>query len=267
MFLNESEANAFIQLLDDARGEHWADPAVNLFDGRAIVPWNDEYLKDQEKMLKGLETISRLEAEEQGWPLGYFKGPFAKARTKLEDAMFARDSLDVFDNYPNFPAYRAIFYGTLAALYGVKEALRWACKKLGAEPSAWWDVKHKELEGDPFLFAFYNLHNADKHALEAGPLQPKVKCFGYQGPKPDVISGEGVFSIIHKGTQNERRAFHSGVDAQFECYLNLGQLLHHGQDVSNLPLKNQIDLVLEHYKKLVWEARTRFSDEPKLLQP
>lgn len=258
LFATKDEAAKFIWEIDSVMAEHWADPIVHPFTGKAIVPWDDNYLKKAAHMVLGKKAISPNQAAEQGWNFGYHQGLFAKASTKLEDAMFSREALNGFDTYPNFPAYRATFYGVLASLYGVKEALRNATKRIGREAISWWNEKFKEIRADPLLKLFYDLHNSDKHDIEIKYLRPSMNLYRYVGPAPDIISGEGVFSIIDRGTKNERRVFHSGAITTFSCYLDVANLMHKGTDVSSLSVKEQADLVIAHYRDLVWEAKTSF---------
>jgi hypothetical protein len=260
VFPGKEQASTFIQEIDDAMGSHWADPIVHPFTGKAIVPWNDKYLAQVPHLALGKKAISPSQAEEQGWNFGYHQGPFAKASIKLEDAVFAREALDGFDSYPNYPAYRATFYGVLASLYGVKEALRKTTKAIGGEAPKWWNAKFKEIQASPLLKLFYGLHNSDKHDLEIKKLRPNMKLYSYEGVAPDIISGEGVFSIVNRGTKDERRVFHSGAKTSFSCYLDVSKLFHEGNDVSHLPLKEQIDLVIDHYRDLVWEAKLTFTN-------
>lgn len=255
---DKDKAIELIQEIDEILGEHWADPIVHPFSGKALVPWNHDYLKNATHLINGFEHISPSQAAEQGWNFGYHQGPFAKASTKLEDAEFAREALNAFDAYPNYPAYRATFYGVLASLYGVKEALRNTTKALGETAPDWWEDKFREILGDPLLKLFYDLHNSDKHDLEIKYLRPNMRFYGYSGPAPDVISAEGVFTVINSGTKNERRIFYSGAKTEFSCYLDIAGLMHRGEDVSHHSLKEQTDLVLEYYRYLIWEAKGRF---------
>ena len=45
LFHNKAEAEDFIRELDQILMEHWDDPIVHPFNGKAIVSWNDEYLE------------------------------------------------------------------------------------------------------------------------------------------------------------------------------------------------------------------------------
>lgn len=87
-----------------------------------------------------------------------------------------------------------------------------------------------------------------------------MNFYGYKGsgPAPDIISGEGIFSIVNRGTKDERRIFYSGAVTEFSCYLDISSLIHKGQDISKLPLKQQTDLVLDHYRNLIWKAKSIF---------
>lgn len=256
-----TEGRALIDRIDQARGaDHWAEPNINPFDGRALVPWNDEYLANQAGLIDGMETLTFDEAQDQGWAFGYFTGRFAKARVKLEEAQHIRVTLDAFDRKPNYPAYRALFFGLLSSLYGVKEALREASKKLGKE--AWWDAKFEEIKADPLLCLFYDLNNSDKHSISSPVLRPRMKLYGYREPAPVglIISGEGVFAAVDSGSARERRVFFEGADAAFEVYLDVPALCHKGQDVSGIGLKAQLDLAIAYYEHLVFEARRTFDE-------
>ncbi len=258
---SENEARSLIERIDLARGsDHWAEPNVNPFDGRALVPWNDGYLAEQSALIEGLETITFDEAQVQGWAFGYFAGRFAKARVKLEEAQHIRVTLDTFDHKPNYAAYRALFFGLLSSLYGVKEALRQSCKMLGKDTSTWWDAKFEEIRADPLLRLFYDLNNSDKHSISSPLLRPRMKLYGYKGLAPQdlVISGEGAFIAVDKGTARERRVFFDGADATFEFYLDVSSLTHKGQDVSGAGLKVLLDMAIVHYEDLVFEARRTF---------
>ncbi|TCB47050.1 hypothetical protein E0H80_16425 [Acinetobacter sp. ANC 4779] len=272
LFQNKTEAEDFIRELDQILIEHWGDAIVHPFNGKAIVPWNDEHLKKVSYLLHGKKKISPEQATEQGWYFGYHQGFFAKATTKLEDATFAREALDKFDTYPNYPAYRATFYGVLVSLFGVKEALWEATKRINDEAlkngtdsintkaNEWWSNKFEEISKDQLLNLFIELHNQDKHNLKIKHLRPQMRLYGYKGdgPAPDIISGEGVFSIVNRGTKDERRIFYSGAITEFFCYLDISPLIHKGEDVSKLSLKQQMDLVIEYYRDLIWEAKSTF---------
>lgn len=270
VFKNALDAEEFIREIDNIINSHWDDPKIHPFDGRALVSWNKEYLKKASALLRDKEKISLEQATEKGWYFGYHQGFFAKASTKLEDATFAREALNKFDHYPNYPAYRATFYGVLVSLFAVKDAFRDATKKINEQANKnsisnvnatavdWWENKFKEINNDQLLKLFIDLHNQDKHSLQIKYLQPNMKFYGYEGITPDSISGEGVFSIINVGTKDERRIFHSGAITDFSCYLNISPIYHKGNDVSKLTLKEQIDLVIEHYRNLIWEAKNIF---------
>jgi hypothetical protein len=258
---SESEARSLIERIDQARGaDHWAEPNINPFDGRALVPWNDEYLMNEVALIEGMKTLTLDEAQDEGWAFGYFAGKFSKARIKLEEAQHIRISLDAFDRKPNYPAYRALFFGLLSSLYALKEALQVASKKIGNDASEWWGEKFEEIKTDPLLCLFYKLNNSDKHSSSSPRLRPRMNLYGYKGAAPPglITSAEGVFLAVDRGTARERRIFFEGADAAFEVYLDIPTLTHKGQDVSDIGLKSQLDLTIAHYEQLVFEARSTF---------
>jgi|26BtaG_2_1085354.scaffolds.fasta_scaffold01687_3 hypothetical protein len=261
---DECKARALIELIDkELESEHWSEPIINPFNGKALIPWNDKYLIRQAYLINGMKTLTFDEAQDQGWSFGYFTGRFAKARVKLEEAQHIRVSLDLFDNRPNYPAYRALFFGLLSSLYGVKEALRQSSKKIGSDAESWWNMKFQEIKTDPMLCFFYDLNNSDKHSISSPFLRPNMKLYGYKSTIPPglIISGEGVFIAVQKDTARERRIFFEDVDAAFEVYLDVPSLYHKGQDVSDIGLKAQLDMTISYYEDLVFEARKIFDLE------
>ena len=73
-----------------------------------------------------------------------------------------------------------------------------------------------------------------------------------------IISGEGVFVAVDKGTARERRVFFDGVNAAFEVYLDVPVFIHKGKDILGTGLKAQLDMAISHYEDLVFEARSIF---------
>lgn len=252
---DRNSALSLIVEIDALLGEHWTDPVIHPESGEALVAWNDAYLSKAHKLQKGKRSVSLQEAILGGWIFGIHQGRFGKARLKLEEAMAIRNALDQFDNYPNFPAYRALFHGFLSSLYGVKEALRNACGKISKDSKAWWESKFKEIQQDPLLHLFYKMHNQDKHALEQSILQPRTKLFGYAGAVPERLGAEGVSVSKNAGTKYEQRQFLRGAVAAFECYL-----LTDNPNDDPPSVKGQLDLVLDHYKTLVWESERQFGE-------
>lgn len=70
-------------------------------------------------------------------------------------------------------------------------------------------------------------------------LRPRMNLFGYKGAAPPglIMSGEGIFICVDRGTARERRIFFEGADAAFEVYLGIARLNLKGQDVSGIGLK------------------------------
>lgn len=263
LLANEPQATDLIRQIDESRGsDHWGEPNVNPFDGRALVPWNDEYLAGQAHLIEGKNSVSRDQAQDQGWAFGYFRGKFAKARIKLEEAQQARAVLNIFDHSPNYPAFRALFFSLLSALYGVKEALSKATTRLGKDGKNWWSLKFREISDDPLLKLLYDLNNADKHSISTPILRPGINFYRYEGgvPPGTIISAEGMFFPVEVGTARERRVFLEGVDATFEVFFEVESLRHKGQDVSKMKVNEMLDLVLTYYEDLIFEARVTFDN-------
>jgi len=133
-------------------------------------------------------------------------------------------------------------------------------KKIGKDGLEWWEKKFEEIKADPLLWLFYDLNNSDKHSISSPLLRPRMNLYGYKGAAPPglIISGEGVFQAVDRGTARERRIFFEGADAAFEVYLDIPELTDKGQNVSSIGLKSQLDLAIAHYEQLVFEARRNF---------
>jgi hypothetical protein len=73
-----------------------------------------------------------------------------------------------------------------------------------------------------------------------------MNIYGYKVPAPPglIMSEEGVFVTVGKGTARERRVFFDGADAAFGIYLDVPSLSHMGQDVSGVGLKAQMDMAI-----------------------
>ena len=258
LFDDINAATDFVAELDAARGatDIWDIPTEHPFDERALVCWCDDYLKAHAAMLVGRHTITPEAARSQGWHFHpIFKGSFAKARLKVEEAQFVLDGLKLIQTQPNFPAYSALFYSFLSSLYSVKEALRKTCERLGREEKQWWDGQFQKIQDDPILSYFYKLNNNQKHGVNCSPLQVSAKMFGAALPAfpgQVIISAEGAFGIAHAGTARERRIPLADLNSQMTV-----QLLADDGSV----LGNAVSLsegVLRFYEDMTFDARQQF---------
>ena len=258
LFPQINAAKEFVAALDAARGatDVWDLPSEHPFDDRALVGWCDGYLEAHATMLVGRDTITPEEARLQGWHFHpIFKGSFAKARLKLEEAQFVLDGLKLVQTQTNFPAYSALFYSFLAALYSVKEALKKTCKNLGREENEWWEAQFRKIQGHPIVNYCYKLNNDQKHQLKSSPLHVNAKIYGAALPAfpgPVMISAEGAFGIAHAGTARERRIPLTGLDSQITVQLlaDDGSVL--GDAVS------LCEGLLRFYEDMAFEARQQF---------
>jgi len=241
--------------------EVWANPNVHPFDGRAIIPWNDNYLADFSNLLADIEQSTLDDAREQGWTFGRLTGPFAHARAKLEEAQLLQEALGQATPLPNFPVYRALFFGFSSATYAVKEAVRRSCKRIGNEAEAWFEGQFQRLKSDPVVWGFYQLNNANKHEPSDLPLRSylRQRSVGVSGGPFGVrvvMSNDGILGIVNEGTAQERVvALPGAADVDWEVILEMAEFGLVG------PATPFTDLVLRFYEQLVFDARRNFCGE------
>ena len=265
----ESEKSA-VQFLDQLHREMrhkevWAEVNVHPFEKHAVVPWSDDYLTQYSHLIKDVAQISQEQAEQQGFLFGRLKGPFAHARAKLEEAQLLQEALAEASPLPNFPVYRALFFGFLSATYALKEALRKSCKRLGSDAEVWFESQFKQLKDDPLVWAFFQLNNQNKHEPDSLPLRSMLLRMGashiYGGP-PGVqvfMSSEGIIGIVHGGTSRERVVSLAGVaDVSWEVVIDMPEFGISG------PSTPMTEHVLGFYERLVFEARRTMGGEAHL---
>ncbi len=266
VFAPAESAKQFLDQLHAAmqHRETWAEPNVHPFEDRAVVPWNDGYLVQYSHLLEGVEQISLDQARDQGFTFGRLKGPFAHARAKLEEAQLLQEALAGATPLPNFPVYRALFFGFLSATYALKEALRESCKRLGKEAEAWFEGQFQRLKANPVVWAFYQMNNDNKHQPDDLPLRSYLQMRSLRvsgGPEGArvVMSNDGVIGILHEGTARERVAALAGAaDVNWQVVLEMPD---RGVRGAATPMADQ---VLKFYEQLVFEARKTFGGEPSL---
>lgn len=258
LFSDINAATDFVAELDAARGatDVWDIPTEHPFDERALIGWCDDYLEAHATMLVGRDTIRPEEARSQGWHFHpIFKGSFAKARLKLEEAQFVLDGLKLVQTETNFPAYSALYYSFLSALYSVKEALKKTCERLGRKEKQWWESQYRRIQDDPIVNYFYKLNNDQKHGVNSSPLQVSAKMFAAALPAfpgQVMISAEGAFGIVHAGSARERRIPLAGLDSQMTVQLlaDDGSVLGDAVSLS--------EGVLRFYEDMTFDARQQF---------
>lgn len=267
LFQDLLEALSLLEKLQEARAtaSAWCEPDVHPFDGRALIRWNDTELASHLKLIDGIQQISEEEAIRQGWAFGRLKGPFSHARAKLEEAQLLHEALSNMDGLPNFPVYRALFFGFLSATYAIKEAVRASCARLGAPANAWFEEKFKEIKANPAVWGCYQLNNANKHAPDAIPLHSTIRkrSLHITGGPPGariVISKEGVLGVLYQGTSRERVVALDGI-ADIDWLVTL-DLSTHGIAGPATDIASQ---VLDFYVMLVFEARRQFGGETNLI--
>lgn len=266
VFASEKEARQFLDRLGAAMHykEVWVDFNVHPFEERTLVPWSDAYLSQYGHLLKGIEQISLSQAREQGFIFGRHKGPFSQARSKLEEAQLLQEALIEASSLPNFPVYRALFFGLINATYALEEAVRNSCKRLGGKAETWFESQFLRLKDDPVIWTFYQMHNEIKHHPDNLPLHSFLQMRSSQvtGCPQDakiVMSSEGVIGILDEGTSREKVTSLAGVtDVDWQVIVDMP---NHGVSGPATQLAIQ---VLHFYEQLVYAARKTFGGEPNL---
>lgn len=262
VFPDIASALAFSAALDEAYGGAWDVPNVHPLDGRALIRWNDAHLAQYADMLLGVTQISPEEAEPEGWLFGRHRGPFAHAKAKLEEAQLLQSALRDLDKIPNFPVYRAMFFGFLGATYALKESLCKTCRALGVDATEWYEIQFGILKSDPVLGAFYKLNNRNKHESGPLPLRSYLSSLASTsvGAPPSGarlrISHEGVFVILEEGTPRERVVAVAGhIPADWRVMLEMSEdgVVGQATELS--------EHVIGFYQQFVFDARRKFGGE------
>jgi hypothetical protein len=248
--------------INERIGDTWDNPKRHPFKQSSIISWNLSYLKKCEDLLNGLNRLTLQDAAKRGYAMGYHQGKFHHAAQKIEDAGFILDAMNeamkAAGETPSLPVFRSLFYGFQAAIYSTINALCGVFQNLGGDAGKWWATKNKILKSERFIQALLVDYHTDKHGSYTGLLSARVKLFGYKGPTPDSISGEGVFVIINRGTSRERRIFHSGASCEFDPYLQIDEIRLDGNDLRGLPLTDQLEYVLWYFQDLLYESKSKF---------
>lgn len=190
--------------------------------------------------------------------MGYHQGRFHRASQKLEDAYFIHDAMKSGTKVPNLPAYRSLFYGFQSSIYGVREGLTKACKAIGGDAALWWNERFNNLKQEETLSRLYDDYTDDKHGRVTSLLTSRLALYEYSGAAFDVVSGEGAFVVVNRGTARERRVFPPGIVCVFEPYLQIEKFTLGGADLSALPLNDQLEFVIWYFQDLLHEAKIKF---------
>lgn len=241
-------------------GPVWDEPRLHPTENRALIAWNETVLAPVADLLEGRQKVSEREAVAQGWIFhAYFRGTFAAARAKLEDAQLIADAMRDMADAGNFAAWRALFSGFLASLYALKNSLWKTSDRLGSQQSFWWSEKFKDIKSDPIVSALYNLNNSIKHEPRVVSPIESARIFQFAnneiGASP-LLSREGAHRIVGRGTARERRIPTAGAQIQVQLVLHdeKGNLLGDANHV--------LERALRFYEDLVFEARVLFERDP-----
>jgi hypothetical protein len=263
VFSSIEEAQAFSDAIVAAMphmGPEWDKPRLHPTEDHVLIAWNEQHLAPLTYLRENRPILSELEAVAEGWIFHpYFRGTFAAARAKLEDAQLIADAMWQAASAGNFAAVRALFVGFLGSLYAIKESIKEICESLGDPSASWWAARFMDIRADPLMCAIYDLNNHLKHQPRIPAMVQSVRFYGFSTPEEPtdlIISRDGVYRIIGRGTARERRIPVSGADLQV-------QLVIHDQD--GQPLGEAMAVVarvLNFYEDLVFGARSRFERDP-----
>lgn len=260
-FPNEAETLSALAKIDAALGNKWADSTIHPFDASRLVPWNVDYLKDCAEVLDKRKRLTFDQALKAGYDIGFHRGKFSQADRKIEEARFILEMIPAALTVPNFSACRALFYGFQSSIYSTREALKRSCRRIGHPADQWWKaVEDKIVKNEPFIQFLHIDYNRDKHGEASGLLIPSLRQYGYKGPLPDVLSGEGVFKIENKGTIKERRVFLPNPDCEMSIRIEFAGQIIEGTDVSSLPFVDKLSKIVGYFEKLLIDAKTQFPD-------
>jgi hypothetical protein len=244
-FLSVAEAEHTLSEIQAKIGERWADPTPNMTGASCVIPWNSEYLAGLEDLVAGRPRLRADEAMKQGFTLGYHKGRFAQAANKIEDAHFILDALERLYGLADFPTVRTLYYGYQSSLYGARQAIGERCKPRRSEAGEWWAEVDKKLRKEPLIDAMDVDYQRDKHGQASAFLRPKLNWAGSVLPV-DVISGEGAYQIVNRGTLRERRRFVPlAPPSTLEVSFDVRSEIVRGNDLSSLPFPAKLRVIIE----------------------
>ncbi|MGB3417588.1 MAG: hypothetical protein WBA36_13010 [Mesorhizobium sp.] len=164
-------------------------------------------------------------------------------------------SMEISANPGSVPA------GNQQSIYSVREALGRSCRRIGSPADAWWKgVERNIVKNEPFIQFLHVDYNRDKHGEGSGVLVPSIDMGAYSGAAPDMISGEGVFTIQHKGSINRRRVFFPAPNCKMTIRLEFEKQVIRGHDIGSLSFVEKLNMIIEYYEDLIKDAKVRFPD-------
>jgi hypothetical protein len=259
VFADARECEMALEEIHNSKGGVWAAPITNAFNKKCIIPWNIEELSELSHILDAKEKITRDESIKQDFNVDFYKGPFAQAERKFEEAQFIAEDFDNIMALNHFPVFKANFYGCQGALYGVREALARKTIKLGGEASTWWkSIENSLRQKEPFIHLLHVDYNRDKHGDGSSILHPSLKMYEYKGAAIDIISGEGAFRLTKTVHGRLVRSFVTGLNASLNVTISLPSIVVSGEELVGMPLKSQIMRVLDVHDQWISEAKNRF---------
>jgi len=278
IFEDMNSAETAIRLINQAKNFQgtWAHPHQHPNDDRCLIPVDWAQLQGCEPYIGGRELVDTVEAKRRGWEFSAFGGPLARERRKLEDMYFLLDAIVELYGSPNFPALRSLALSFLSAAYALRESLKAKAesKRYQGILGAWWKQRKTELDAkNGLLHSLERFMNAEKHGgKHHSPvdLVPNSELMSLvieelppnADPSTLTISDEGAFAFIDLHTPRERRVSIGIHEARYEIALQSAPQQHLGQPILGASFLELLQMVMEYYALLVFDARQLVGDLP-----
>lgn len=293
IFKNLNDCEEALKLINERKGfgndgstQTWADPIKNQNKDEWAIPFDENQIGDCVDLLTKGKKVKKDEAIALGWYFGFFSGPFAREREKLEDIHFIFDGLINSYGKPNFPATRSLVLSFLSACYSLKESLSKKIKSANfqKEVKEWWNIRKAEQDERGALLKEYDIYmNTEKHGgASAGQtsnikLEPVAYISSliitqyhiHADPQTMTLSSEGAFMTAYKETPMERR-FPVGIhEAKYEIRVSGAPKVHLNENIEGATFLDQMTLIRNYYMQILFDAEKlvgvrKISDTPAI---
>lgn len=188
---------------------------------------------------------------------------FERTRSKLEDAASLLDRLREVNDGKSF---RVAFNSFLSSARAVTYALQKEGRHI-QDFDGWYQPKQQQMKKDELLRFMHNARIEDFHKGKTHlSFRMEIDRFGYDqaGPKPQpdaqlVLSGEGPYWIINRGTSREKR-FPVKPTGGYTliAWINNAPTSHLGKPLASNDPITLCQVTLDYLSDLVQEAMDEF---------
>jgi hypothetical protein len=278
IFKNLDDCKEALKLINEKKGfgnggstHTWAEPLKNQIKDEWAIPFDENQIGDCVDLLTEGEKVQKDEAIALGWYFGFFSGPFAREREKLEDIHFIFDGLINSYGNPNFPATRSLVFSFLSACYSLKESLSKKIKSayFEQEVKEWWNIRKAEQDERGSLLKEYDIFmNTEKHGGASAGQTSNIKLepvaymtslivthhHPHADPQTMTMSSEGAFMTAYKETPMERR-FPVGIhEAKYEIRVSGAPKTHLNENIEGSTFLDQMTLIRNYYMQVLFDA-------------